>query len=200
MDRKIKALSQLKNETYICTSDLLKGLQMGDPKAFDALYYRYWESAYQSGFRWTKDSEIVKDALQEVFASVWLNRKKTINNLEAYLKIAVRNRIFKALERSKEFVSLSELMDHHSISEISADQRINSGELNLKLEKLVSALPPQRQKIVRLRFMEDFSTRSIAEMLEINQKTVQNQLSRAVESMRVKFVNVSLFTLVLFYL
>lgn len=200
MDRKIKAPSQLKNETYICTSDLLKGLQMGDPKAFDALYYRYWESAYQSGFRWTKDSEIVKDALQEVFASVWLNRKKTINNLEAYLKIAVRNRIFKALERSKEFVSLSELMDHHSISEISADQRINSGELNLKLEKLVSALPPQRQKIVRLRFMEDFSTRSIAEMLEINQKTVQNQLSRAVESMRVKFVNVSLFTLVLFYL
>lgn len=200
MDRKIKAPSQLKNETYICTSDLLKGLQMGDPKAFDALYYRYWESAYQSGFRWTKDSEIVKDALQEVFASVWLNRKKTINNLEAYLKIAVRNRIFKALERSKEFVSLSELMDHHSISEMSADQRINSGELNLKLEKLVSALPPQRQKIVRLRFMEDFSTRSIAEMLEINQKTVQNQLSRAVESMRVKFVNVSLFTLVLFYL
>lgn len=176
---------------------LLYAVQAGDRDAFDMLYNMYWEDTYHSGFRWTNDPEVVKDSLQEVFASIWLNRKRPISNISGYLKIAIRNRIFKVLQKTKEFDSWNNVLDNFLTSDMAADRNIKSCELLLQLEKLVAGLPPQRQKIVRMRFMEDISTRAIAKMMGITQKTVQNQLSRAVASMKIEISQLTLFMVIL---
>jgi RNA polymerase sigma factor (sigma-70 family) len=48
-------------------------------------------------------------------------------------------------------------------------------------------LPPKRQQIFRLRFHDDIPTKTIASQMRISRKTVQNQLGKAIEQLRVFF-------------
>jgi RNA polymerase sigma factor, sigma-70 family len=163
---------------------LMSALQQGDKAAFNTLYERYWERAYNDAYKRVREPELVKDILQEIFAAIWLNREKPIDNMEAYIRTAVRNRVFKLAKKLKATCPLTTGMDDQLATHLAADQLVRADEFNVAFERLLADLPPQRQKIFRLRFQEDLSTKSIAERMGITQKTVQNQLGKAMENIR----------------
>jgi RNA polymerase sigma-70 factor (ECF subfamily) len=52
-------------------------------------------------------------------------------------------------------------------------------------EALLQSLPTKRQAIFRLHFHEDLPTKDIAAKLGLSRKTVQNQLGKAIEKLRI---------------
>ena len=47
------------------------------------------------------------------------------------------------------------------------------------MRRLVAALPPRRQEVIRLRFFGGLSSREIAAILDLDERTVASNLSRA---------------------
>jgi RNA polymerase sigma-70 factor (family 1) len=165
--------------------ELLEKIAEGCQSSFNTLYEKYWEITYASAYKRLKDADMAKDVVQEIFTHIWFKRETLqINNLQAYLYVAVRNRVFKQVVREKLthpfFAVLETLPSFYQ----QTDSNLLAKEFFEAYEVLVNTLPAKKQSIFRLRFEQDLSTKEIARELGLSRKTVQNQLTRAVEYLR----------------
>lgn len=165
---------------------LLKRISEGDAPSFNCLYEKYWKDVYATAFRRLKNHDKAQDVTQEVFTAIWLKRGSlAINNLPAYLHVAVRNRVLNVFEKEKRYVPFEELLcDNFSQQGERADAIALNNEFLSAYHALVDSLPEQRRKIFRYHFDEGFSTEQIAGQLSLSRKTVQNQLGRAVNYLK----------------
>ena len=165
---------------------LINQIQEGSSEAFELLFDKYWDMAYSNAFKRLKNREDSKDIVQEIFVHIWQNRSSLhINNVPAYLHIAVRNRVFKQIARQEKSHPFFQFPDQLVSETVGADHKILSEEFLKSYEDLVKTLPPKRQEIFRLRYHEDLSTQDIANNLAITRKTVQNQIGKALETLKV---------------
>ena len=168
---------------------LLKQVEQGCKRSFNVLYEKYWGSAYTDAFRRLKDSDQAKDIVQEVFTHIWLKKDSLhINNFPAYLNISVRNRVFKQIDKQKHIHPFFDILEQMPATYLQADNNLLWKEFFISYEALLNTLPPKRQIIFRLHFQEDLPTKEIATQLGITRKTVQNQLGKAVEKIRISLL------------
>ena len=167
---------------------LLSNVERGCKHSFNVLYEKYWEHAYNNAYKRLKDYDQANDIVQEIFVSIWLKKENHIDNFPAYLNIAVRNRVFKLIEKQKKTSPFLQILHDLPTARIQTEEGILRKEFNKGYEALLSTLPVKRQKIFRLRFQEDLSTKAIAGKLGLSRKTVQNQIGKAVEQLRVSLL------------
>jgi RNA polymerase sigma-70 factor (family 1) len=164
---------------------LLLQMQKDSAVAFDALYEKYWEQVYSNAYKRLKDRDYAKDITQEIFMNLWSARHSTkIDNLPAYLHTAVRNNVYKWLEREQRYIPIPELLAESGISPDQADKALLNKELLKACENLIKTLTPSQETIFRMRYQQDQSTHEIARELSISRKTVQNQLGRSLAYLR----------------
>ncbi|MEO6220256.1 MAG: sigma-70 family RNA polymerase sigma factor [Ginsengibacter sp.] len=168
---------------------LLDQLENGNKKAFDILFNKYWERTFSAAYKRIKDPDVAKDIVQDIFTHIWINReKRIIENLSAYLNIAVRNRVIKFITKQKlshpYFNSLDNIPEKNS----QADVCLLRKEFFVAYETILKSLPPKRQVIFRLRYHDNLPTNVISTQLGITRKTVQNQLGKAIDSLKVSLL------------
>jgi RNA polymerase sigma-70 factor (family 1) len=165
---------------------LLQLIEQGSKHAFNVLYEKYWEKAYNDAYKRLKDSDQAKDIVQEIFTHIWLKRETLhIDNLPAYLNVAVRNRVLKFIEKQKNTSPFFDILENMPASSSRTDCDLLWKEFLVAYEALLNTLPAKRQTIFRLHFQEDIPTKDIAKELGISRKTVQNQLGKAVEKLKI---------------
>ncbi|MEO8415864.1 MAG: sigma-70 family RNA polymerase sigma factor [Ginsengibacter sp.] len=173
---------------------LLQQLSLGSEKAFNALFEKYWEKAYVDAYKRLKNHEDSKDIVQEIFTRIWVNRQtQNIQNLPAYLHVAVRNWVFKFIAKQKPVHSFFNFLETFPAKNLQADSQLLWKEFAEAYETLLGTLPPKRQKIFRLHYHEGLPTKDISLQLRITRKTVQNQLGKAVDTLKVSLIR--LFTI-----
>lgn len=166
-------------------SRLLLNMKAGDGGAFDKLYEKYWRKIYASAYKRLQNMEQAKDITQDIFLQLWLKREITaIENLPAYLYTAVRNKVFNLLEKENRYVPVPELLLNLETAHEQADAIILKKEFAAACNALIATLTKAQQKIFRLHYQQYFSTKEIAESLNISRKTVQNQLGKAIIQLR----------------
>ena len=126
---------------------LLAHLEQGDPDAFNALYNKYWQQAYATAFKRLKDTQQVKDIIQEVFTKIWINRKTHIENFPAYLHIAIRNAVIKSSIKQKRATAFVEQWNKNSFEFSRADDEIQWKEFSKAYNEVIKRLPIKRQAI-----------------------------------------------------
>lgn len=164
---------------------LLTQMRGDDESAFHLLYDRYWEQVYNAAYKRLKDADYAKDITQDIFLQLWSRRKEIkIAFVPGYLYTAVRNNVFKWMEKEQRFTTIPDLLLCLERVSDQADVELLRKEFMAKYETLVSSLPPAQQVIFKLRFHEELSTKEIADQLNISRKTVQNQLGKSVNQLR----------------
>lgn len=164
---------------------LLQQIKANSMLAFDALYDKYWEQVYSAAFKRLKDADYAKDITQDIFLQIWQKREQiNIEHFAPYLFTAVRNNVFKWMQKEQRYTPIPELLAHLSVNKDNADAEVLRKEFMLKYEALIETLTPTQQEIFRMRFHDDLSTKEIAEKLNISRKTVQNQLGKSVNQLR----------------
>jgi RNA polymerase sigma factor (sigma-70 family) len=160
-------------------------LHEGDEDAFNEIYKRFWKKIYNESYKRLKDTEIAGDVVQDIFADLWLKRTtRTIENLSAYLVSAARYQVFMLYKKNSGqplFEQPLALINHPSLF---ADSIYEVNELKDCINEWMSMQPEKRREVFRLKFIEDKSTREISEVLNISQKTVQNQFTISLHSLR----------------
>lgn len=174
------------NDCNDCDALLLRQVAQGDTKAFELLYEKYWQRTYAAAYKRLKDSHQAKDIVQEIFTHIWLKREtSSVENLPAYLTVAVRNKVFKVLAKQKRTHPYFDLLQTLPAASQQADANLLWQEFLRCYEEIVRTLPPKKQVIFRLRFHDDLSTADIAHRLGLSRKTVQNQIGRVIEHLKI---------------
>lgn len=172
----------------ISTEDyyLLEKIKDGSKEAFDLLFQKYWDTAYCEAYKRLKNQADSEDIVQDVFTKIWMNREKQcIDNFPAYLYVSIRNNVIKLISRKKLTHPYFDILENLPQKDCAADANLLWNEFFRWYEALLNAMPPKRQEIFRLRFNDNLSTKDIAIQLGIARKTVQNQLGKAIESLKI---------------
>jgi RNA polymerase sigma-70 factor (family 1) len=168
---------------------LLLQIREGNRGAFDALYRKYWKFVYNAAYKRLGHYDQAKDIAQDVFVQFWTQQTSrssapVIDNLSAYLYVAVRNQVLKWIESEKKFVSIPDLLVQMESRLDQADVQVRYNELRAAFERVVEQMPQQQQVIFRMRYDADLTSDEIADQLNVSPKTVRNQLGRALSKLK----------------
>ena len=151
-------------------------------KSFTELYNRYKHTLFQFVIRLSHgDYSMAEDIVQETFIIIWENRKKIVVefSFQGYLKKISRNLFLKeTAKRIQEQLMISQIENVRETENCVE----NEVELNLLLEeveRIISLLPPARQRVYRLKHIEHFSQKEIASQLGISENTVESHLKQS---------------------
>ena len=142
-------------------------------KAFTELYNRYKHTLFQFVIRLSHgDYSMAEDIVQETFIIIWENRKKIVVefSFQGYLKKISRNLFLKeTAKRIQEQLMISQI-----------DNVRETENLLLEVvERIISLLPPARQRVYRLKHIEHLSQKEIASQLGISENTVESHLKQS---------------------
>jgi len=78
-------------------------MREGEEQALAALFRRHYALLYDYGVKLSRQEELVKDSIQEVFAYIWEKRENlaAVDSVRAYLLVALRRHLLKSLERNQ---------------------------------------------------------------------------------------------------
>lgn len=174
---------QVKNKQLWSDEELFGLLQNDSQHAFKLIYQKYASALYAAAYNLFKDKPLCEDLVQELFADLWIKRKKLhIRSLKAYLFKSIRNNVLMIIRAGK--VSCSEDVLENLISVYNADRRLAEKELQNALDSGVNALPDKCREIFVLSRNEQLNNREIARQLNISVKTVENQMTIALRRLR----------------
>ena len=178
---------------------LLQLIEEGNNQAFNVLFEKYWEKAYSEAYKRLKNQENAKDIVQEIFVHIWVNRQTLkIKNLPAYLHVSIRNKVINYVAKQKSIHPFFDKLDTIPEKNSFADADLLWKEFFNSYEALLDSLPPKRQIIFRLHYQEDLPTKEISTQLGITQKTVQNQLGKAINTLKVTLLRILIIGVVLY--
>ena len=193
-----KYFESVKNLTKEQEQTLWKDMISGNKKSFEDLYNQYFQALINYGFRITKNENLIEDAVQELFISIWNNRTNLseVNEVKFYLFRSLKNRILRQLE--KDIFDKSEDVDVYldlliSISE--EQKKIDSEQLNANLDTLqraIAHLPLRQQEVINLKYFHDFTLDEIAKLMDVNKQSVSNLLFRSYAILRKLFKNLTI--------
>ena len=170
--------------------DLIKGLHQGDEAALASLMRLYYTDLYHYASRFTKDHELIKDCIQEVFISLWQRRETigTIISPRYYFLRAIKNKTLKALHKKGNESTSAGLEEYEfqyefSIENIIIEKQI-SEEKALKLRNTLSLLSKRQKEIIYLKYYQYLDQGQIAELMNITRQSVYNLLHEAIQKLR----------------
>ncbi|MEO6843590.1 MAG: sigma-70 family RNA polymerase sigma factor [Ginsengibacter sp.] len=179
---------------------LLKLIEEGNYQAFDVLFEKHWQNAYSEAYKRLRSQDNAKDIVQEIFVHIWVNRQTLkIKNLPAYLHISIRNKVINFVAKQKPLHPFFDNLENITEKSSFADADLLWKEFFIAYEALLNSLPPKRQIIFRLHYQEDISTKEISKRMGITQKTVQNQLGKAIKTLKVTLLRILIIALILYY-
>lgn len=162
---------------------VLERVKVGDTTAFELLYHHYWMKVYDFAQLYIITSSEVSEVVQDVFVKVWESREllDTAKNFDGLLFMITRNIIFNYSR--KHFNELNfKLTVLKGIEEsYDIEGELEAADLKVYIDKLVSQLPPQRQRIFRMSREQHLSNREIAEQCAVSEKAVERQITLALK-------------------
>jgi RNA polymerase sigma-70 factor (family 1) len=173
-----------------CTdSELWDSIVADNRKAFDVLFDRYWTVIYGTAFSYLKDADASRQIVHDIFLNIWEKRKVyKINSFKQYLCSAARYHVYKHL-KAKRSSSLVYVEDYESFSPM--QQSRNQGDENLRYLELERALhtslkqlPKRCREIFSLSRTDNLTNEEISERLGISKRSVENQLTTALQFVR----------------
>ncbi|WP_299230670.1 RNA polymerase sigma-70 factor [uncultured Bacteroides sp.] len=181
--------------------ELLFSLKLGDEKAFNTIYNKYVKQVYNFCKLYIINNDEVEEVVQDVFVRLWESRYtiREDDNFKGLLFIITRNLVFNETRKSFNHdyytVSIIDAIENMSEENCSneVEQNLEYKDLSEFIDKLISELPPQRQKIFNLSRKEQKSYKEIAEIMNLSEKTVEHQISNAIKYLRKHLILFTLF-------
>ncbi len=161
--------------------ELVQKIKESSQNAFKLLFTKYYGSLIKFCLYRTRNLDISKDIVQEIFTNLWIsrNRLNPEKSVKAYLYKSTINQIinFKKHSSSQSF-SLND--------SISTKKNSNYTDLENKIDLFssVEKLPEKLKTVFLLSRIEGFKYSEIAEICEISIKAVEKRMTKAFKILR----------------
>ena len=160
-------------------------VQDDDPKAFEALFRKYFYTLCLLSKRYTRDMTTSREVVQDLFVHIWENRKniKISSSLRSYLAAAARFNSIRRIQSDQKLVIFTDLLPDNSQE---LNDHLEYAELQAAIIRAIDGLPEQCRKVFELSRFEMLKHSEIASKLEISVKTVEAHIGKALKQIQQK--------------
>lgn len=162
----------------------------GEKYALSYIYDQNIQLLYRYGKKFTNEDELIKDTIQDLFFDLIRSRPGLgeTDNINYYLIVAFRRKLFRSLEKNIKKDSPSEFTPPEAQIIYSAEQELIGREDLCRREKLVrdglTKLSPKQREILYYRFTCDFDYSQICELMSIKYDSARKQVFRALQALK----------------
>lgn len=160
----------------------------GNERAFSLLFFKYSDLLLSYGYALTKDRELIKDCIQELFLDIW-KRREQLGDLEKvnhYLLKAFRRILLRRARQDEKRRYMHNFADEYF--DLPTDEQIVLSEAeHFRSEYLadkINHLPQRQKEIIYLKYYQNLSYAEIGEIMGLQQQAAWNLFSRAVNKLR----------------
>jgi len=163
-------------------------IQGGDIREFEQLFLKYYEPLCRHADKILNDADAAEDIVQEFFYQFWKNRESSglKLSLSAYLYQSIRINTLHYLQhldvRRKYAEKVSR--EYKSMMEPHVQTAAEMNELERIIRDTLQSMPARCACIFRMNRFEGKKYREIAEILSVSLKTVEADMSKALQMMR----------------
>lgn len=172
----------------------------GDNDSYSWIYNTYVQVLFRYGLRFTSNSEIIKDCIQEVFTTLYKNRNNlTIpDNIKVYLLVSLKNCLIRTLY--KESFYEGEMPENilftlePTVEEIFIDNEQHANQQK-KIKEILALLSPRQKEIIYYRYIQELSMDEICILMDLNYQSAQNLIQRSLKKIRTNYGSTPIFLL-----
>ena len=183
---------------------MLALLHKGDEVFYRTLFNQLQPALVKYAKEYVIDADLASNFVQEAFLKLWEKRLKLKEglNLNAYLYKSVRNsclnyrRHLKVKHKFADAVNETSL-NYEALKDKSAE-RLLEAEIMERLQLAVDKMTPKCRQVFTLSRFEGKTHREIAEELGITEKTVENQMGKALKVARAELKEFLPITMLLY--
>lgn len=164
--------------------------KQGNWDAYAELYDTHYKLLNNYGYKFTKDVELIQDAVHDLFVKLWTN-KGTLSDppsVKNYLYKSLRNILFRKMESQARFTNLGNDDDYNFTFEVSFDHHLiadeTKREMQSKIKAAIQTLPARQQEIIYLRFYEGLNYDEVADIMAININSAYKLLYKAFNNLQ----------------
>jgi RNA polymerase sigma-70 factor (ECF subfamily) len=174
--------------------EIFRSIQKGDITSFELLYMEMQPKMYAFSRKFIDNPEEARDVVQEVFSEFWERKTKLDikSSLKSYLFSMLHNKCLniirdkKTHERYASYAELkikeAELLHYNAAFE--SHSSIYLTDINTLLDKGIQDLPENCREIFILSRIKGLDNKQIADQLNLSIRTVENQIYRALKSLK----------------
>ena len=160
----------------------------GDSKAYDQFVRLFYQALFQYGCKFSRNKELIKDCIQDVFLEVWQKRQQVNREIppKPYLMASLRRRIHRVALANRPVIGQEEsLRDDVFEVQFSVEEAFIREETTLQTAErclqLLKTLPKRQQEVIYLKYFQDLSRDEIAEVMKIAPQSVSNLIQLALK-------------------
>jgi RNA polymerase sigma-70 factor (family 1) len=167
-------------------SEWLRKLAQGDELAFTEIYHQYWKLLFSVAANKLNNLADAEEVVQEVFADLW-KRREQINiqqSLKSYLAAAVKFQVYSLLYKKYRQHRHEETMEQPTSTTSPIEEQYDLKALQEQLQQTTALLPERCKLVYELSREAGLSNKEIAQTMDISEKTVENQMTKALKHLR----------------
>ncbi len=188
----------MKEQTNTADENVLwKRMKSGDQKSFSEIFRFYYPKLYTYGVKLVPFSDFVRDHIQDLFISIWQNRESLgdVFNLKAYLFTSLRRRLFTSKKSKLNVNSLDSIPEGDQALLFEPNEFIDketvSSSVKERLIKNLNSLPVRQREIIFLRFCHQLTYREIADIINIKEQSVKNNMPKILQKLAAGITDIS---------
>jgi RNA polymerase sigma-70 factor (family 1) len=159
--------------------------RFNDPLAYKELFTSFYPALIQFATGITRSRKSAEEVVSVLFLDIWEKRKtlEEIQNLRVYCFVTARHLSINQLEIQKSRHRGEMQVDHdgHHHPDMNRKESMISTEMLRRIQETVEVLPPRCKLSFKLIKEYGFTYREAAEILQVSEKTIGNQLGIALK-------------------
>lgn len=161
---------------------VIKKIKKGNQQAFKKLYHAYADYALRSAYAITSNQNHAADIVQETFIKVYRNiesfdEKRSFKPWFYQILLNESRRYMTRQNKQAIPVESEELLDYFH------EQDTELGDYD-HLDRALDQLSEMHRTVLTLKYMNEFTEREIAQMLELNVNTVKSRLYKGRQQLK----------------
>ncbi len=164
-------------------------VKINDIGTYEELFRTHYSNLCSYAKKYVGDLDAAEEIVQDVFVKLWENRNtiEINSNFQSYIFRAVRNSCLNLIKH----INIREEYKNYNQQELeenrqNLEEEIFASELEIRIREAIDQLPVERRKVFVLSRYEGLKYREIAEKLKISDKTVENQMGKAIRFLKEK--------------
>lgn len=163
---------------------LIAAIGNDDYTSYNRLFVRYYSRLCCYVYRLLGEKEDAEDVVQELFLTLWNNRKKIaiVENVSGYLYKMARNL---ALNHIRTQTNYKTILDNQEEQlPYCEENSLETEEFRMALYDCINLLPGRCKEVLLLHRVKGLKQKEIADQLSISVKTIKNQIWASLQRLK----------------
>lgn len=177
---------------YLCATHHQSDVADSNTTEFERLFRTEYKGLCFFAYKYVKNTEVAREIVQEAFAALWEKRVEIdySRNVKSYLSTSIHNKCLNYLRDNRKFngniLELENLLEWSENDDLNASDPLTEKELKLTISNAIDELPEKCREVFILNRYENMKYKDVADKLGISVKTVEAQMSKALQYLRTR--------------